>query len=52
MQAQMAELFGVNPQNITMHLKSIHAERELVEDCACPPYPSKKTRRSRGTAVP
>jgi hypothetical protein len=28
-QAQMAELFDVKPQNITMHLKNIYAKREL-----------------------
>ena len=34
-QAQMAELFDVKPQNITMHLKNIYAERELVEERTC-----------------
>jgi len=30
-QAQMAELFETTPQNVTLHLKSIFAEGELVE---------------------
>jgi len=34
-QAQMAELFQVKPQNITMHLKNIYAEGELFEDTTC-----------------
>lgn len=34
-QAQMGTLFGVKPQNITMHLKNIYAEGELVEEGTC-----------------
>ena len=34
-QAHMAELFQVKPQNITMHLKHIYAEGELVEVATC-----------------
>jgi len=34
-QAQMGTLFGVKPQNITMHLKNIYAEGELVEEATC-----------------
>ncbi len=34
-QAQMAELFETAPQNITMHLKSIDEEEELVEHATC-----------------
>ena len=34
-QAQIAELFSVSPQNITMHLKKIYAEQELTEDSTC-----------------
>jgi prophage maintenance system killer protein len=34
-QAQMAELFDVKPQNITMHLKNVYAEKELVEEGTC-----------------
>ena len=34
-QAQIAELFGVSPQNITMHLKKIFAEQELSENSTC-----------------
>jgi hypothetical protein len=34
-QAHMAELFQVKPQNITMHLKNIYAERELLEEATC-----------------
>lgn len=34
-QAQLAELFQVKPQNITMHLKNIYAEHELSESATC-----------------
>ncbi len=34
-QAQMAELFGVKVQNITMHLQHIFQEQELDEDSTC-----------------
>ena len=34
-QAQMAVLFQVNPQNITMHLKNIFSEQELNESATC-----------------
>ena len=34
-QAQLAALFGVKPQNITMHLKNIYADSELDELATC-----------------
>jgi hypothetical protein len=34
-QAQMAELFQVKPQNITMHLKRVYADDELQEAATC-----------------
>lgn len=34
-QAQMALLFDVQPQNITMHLKNVFAEGELEEQATC-----------------
>lgn len=34
-QRQMAELFDVKPQNITMHLKNVYSEKELVEETTC-----------------
>lgn len=34
-QAQMAELFDVKAQNITMHLKNIYQEQELDEISTC-----------------
>jgi len=34
-QAQLAELFDVKPQNITMHLKNIFADNELDESATC-----------------
>ena len=37
-QAQIAELFGTTPQNITLHLKAIFAEGELVEGATCKDY--------------
>lgn len=34
-QAQIAQLFDVKPQNITMHLKNVFAEGELEEQATC-----------------
>ena len=34
-QAQMAELFGSAPQNITMHIKNIYQEGELLKNPTC-----------------
>jgi len=34
-QKAIAELFQVKPQNITMHLKNIYAEGELIEKATC-----------------
>ena len=34
-QAQIAELFGTTPQNITIHVKSIYRERELEIEATC-----------------
>lgn len=34
-QAQMAELFQVKPQNITMHLRNIFIEQELAQESTC-----------------
>ncbi len=37
-QAQMAELFQTTPQNVTLHLKAIFAEGELLEAATCKDY--------------
>lgn len=37
-QASIAELFQTTPQNITLHLKSIYAQRELSEEATCKSY--------------
>ena len=37
-QAQIAELFETTPQNVTLHLKAIFAEGELVESATCKDY--------------
>lgn len=37
-QAQIAELFEVTPQNVTLHLKTIFAEGELNEVATCKDY--------------
>lgn len=34
-QAQIAELFEVRPQNVTLHLKAIFVEAELLEAATC-----------------
>jgi len=37
-QAQIAELFQVTPQNVTLHLRSIFDEGELTEAATCKDY--------------
>ncbi len=37
-QASMAELYQTTPQNVTIHLKAIYAERELEESATCKEY--------------
>ena len=37
-QALIAELFQTTPQNVTLHLKEIFAEGELVEAATCKDY--------------
>ena len=37
-QAQIAELFQVTPQNVTLHLRSIFDEGELTETATCKDY--------------
>ena len=34
-QSQMAELFDVQAQNITMHIRNIYKEQELIEEATC-----------------
>lgn len=46
-QAQIAELFQVKPQNITMHLKSIFAEGELQEVATCKDFLQVQTEGGR-----
>ena len=37
-QAQIAELFQTSPQNVTLHLRGVFAEGELVEAATCKDY--------------
>ncbi len=37
-QALIAELFDVTPQNVTLHLKAIYEEAELIEEATCKDY--------------
>jgi len=37
-QALMAELFQTTPQNITLHLRAIYEEGELIEAATCKDY--------------
>lgn len=37
-QAQISELFQTTPQNVTLHLKAIFADGELVEGATCKDY--------------
>lgn len=46
-QAQMAELFQTTPQNVTLHLKAIFAEGELLEAATCKEYLQVRSEGSR-----
>jgi hypothetical protein len=46
-QQLMAELFQVQPQNITMHLKNIYAEGELLEAATCKEFLQVQTEGNR-----
>ena len=46
-QAQIAELFQTTPQNITLHIGSIYAERELEEAATCKDYLQVRTEGER-----
>ncbi|MEQ8514026.1 MAG: RhuM family protein [Chromatocurvus sp.] len=46
-QSQIAELFTVTPQNVTMHLKNIYAEYELVEHSTCKDFLQVQTEGDR-----
>src|SRR5688572_25555639 len=37
-QAQIAELFQTTPQNVTLHLRAIYNEGELIEEATCKDY--------------
>jgi hypothetical protein len=37
-QAQIAELFQVTPQNVTLHVRAIFEEGELTETATCKDY--------------
>jgi hypothetical protein len=37
-QAQIAELFQTTPQNVTLHLRGVFAEGELIEAATCKDY--------------
>jgi hypothetical protein len=46
-QSQMAELFDVQVQNITMHIKNIYKEQELVEEPTCKEFLQVQTEGKR-----
>ncbi len=46
-QQQMAELFQVKPQNITMHLKNIYSEEELQVEATCKEFLQVQTEGQR-----
>jgi len=46
-QGQMAELFQTTPQNITIHLKRVYDEGELVEEATCKRYLQVQTEGGR-----
>lgn len=49
-QAQIAELFQTTPQNVTLHLKAIYAEGELVEGATCKDYLQVRQEGRRGVS--
>lgn len=49
-QAEMAELFQTTPQNITLHLRAIYAEGELIEAATCKNYLQVRSEGSREVA--
>ena len=46
-QKQMADLFQVTPQSITMHIKAIYAEGELEEAATCKDFLQVQSDRNR-----
>ncbi|MDO9475517.1 MAG: RhuM family protein [Pseudohongiella sp.] len=46
-QAQVAELFAVTPQNVTMHLKKVYEEHELAEEATCKDFLQVQTEGGR-----
>jgi len=46
-QAQLAELFAVTPQNVTMHLKKVYEEQELEEEATCKDFLQVQTEGGR-----
>ncbi len=46
-QAQMAELFQVQPQNITIHLRNIYTSGELEKDATCKDFLQVQTEGAR-----
>jgi hypothetical protein len=49
-QAQIAELFQVTPQNVTLHLRSIFGEGELTEAATCKDYLQVRREGSRNVS--
>ncbi len=46
-QAQIAKLFNTTPQNITLHIKNIYAEGELLPEATCKDFLQVRTEGSR-----
>lgn len=46
-QAQMAELFQATPQNITMHIRNVYREGELVPSVTCKEFLQVRTEGTR-----
>ncbi len=45
-QKSIAELYNTSPQNITLHIKNIYSEGELLEEATCKNYLQVQTARS------
>jgi hypothetical protein len=46
-QGQIGQLFQTTPQNVTLHLKAIYAEGELIESATCKEYLQVRTEGKR-----
>jgi hypothetical protein len=49
-QAQLADLYGTTPQNITQHIRAIYTDRELSPEATCKDYLQVQTEGTRSVS--